>query len=79
MGIPFPNPASTQVQLDLNFASDGGVLVLTDFSGKAISKQVVQSGPHTYTFELSNLARGMYSCHLLQNGQVIESRKIAVH
>ena len=71
----YPNPASTQVTVELKSNVSGKrSVILTDVQGNKI-RTVDLSNPIT-TIELNGVSRGTYLANLVQDGQIIESRKL---
>ncbi|MBA3648888.1 MAG: T9SS type A sorting domain-containing protein [Chitinophagales bacterium] len=57
----FPNPANSQVQIQLSGVSDQSLqIVLTDVTGKTIMTKVYPAGTSGWSEDVSQLAKGMY-------------------
>lgn len=77
----FPNPTEQIVNIPFQLIEDAQVTItLFDLTGKEITAQhsSYQSGLHTCSFDVSNLASGLYFYNLKVNNQLISSRKFIV-
>ncbi|MGI4733617.1 MAG: M36 family metallopeptidase [Janthinobacterium lividum] len=71
----YPNPAHTQVAIDLplSLSRQPVTATLLDALGRVVQQQVLPAGTTTHTLPLSNLAAGVYALRLTTDlGQVVK-------
>jgi hypothetical protein len=75
----FPNPASNQVMLQLSAVKPvNGVIKVVTPMGQIVAEDVVKfNGSFNKTFDITNLARGIYSIVITTEGKSF-SRKLVV-
>jgi hypothetical protein len=70
----FPNPAKTQVKLQLENITANADVIITDVFGKTVKKQVINIG--TNNIDVSNLAKGLYFVSVHTNESVFSKKLI---
>jgi len=74
----YPNPVTDRINLYINSKADTEKeVILTDITGKVISKQSIGNGK--ILIDLPNITTGLYFIHIIQNSNIIWSEKIIVY
>ena len=73
----FPNPANGQVTIKHNLKS-GGILLITDITGKTIKNQPISAESNQTTVDISDLRPGIYVYSLESGAKRILSKKLVV-
>lgn len=73
-----PNPFSSSFLVSGNFTSEleNAEVVVTDVTGRIITKQKLLNGAFNLRFDLEDQQNGVYFIILQNNGQQIDSKKL---
>ncbi len=75
----YPNPSQSDVTIEIDQVSCNDCwLLITDLSGKIILQQPVHQSYEKIVLSKGKLGSGIYQCNLVENGNVINSVKIAL-
>lgn len=79
MSQNFPNPSNTQTTILIKTSADHLSLRVMDMTGRILIHETLSKGQNAITLNTSNLSQGIYFYQLLENGKVLESRKMQVN
>ncbi|MEL6988726.1 MAG: T9SS type A sorting domain-containing protein, partial [Bacteroidota bacterium] len=75
----FPNPFSNEIQISFEVKTSADArLSIVDINGKEVMNQTLRLNQGTYneSFDLSNLANGLYMMNIVYDGEVLSKRII---
>jgi hypothetical protein len=76
----YPNPVSTELNIDLLFAKGNGVSIqLMDLNGKVVADNstIIGISPNNFTMGVANLENGLYILRVA-NGKSVSTTKVTI-
>ena len=74
----FPNPASTELNIQLNSNEDNKKIEIIDLLGKKVFSQSVSSNSFSKKINTSNLNPGVYFVSVTSNNKAIKTEKVVI-
>jgi type IX secretion system substrate protein len=74
----FPNPATTDANIQLPAEYQQALLLVSDLSGRTVFEQRLESGSPNYTLDVTSWQSGMYLVQVLLDGRVTTTHKLQV-
>lgn len=74
----YPNPAKNQIHIPFQLLEKGEVAIkIMDITGKILTEQtfIANNGQQENTFDITNMANGLYFYTLILNGETVNTRK----
>jgi hypothetical protein len=78
LGAVIPNPADWRTTIQLNNATDGMALQVTDLAGQTISSQRIGHGMTSIKLETQQIKSGSYLLNLVNHGRSVEVKKLVI-
>lgn len=79
LGLPYPNPANTQVHFDFKDNScDNLNVVVYNLLGQEVKSQLVSGNQGRVNIAVDDLQSGIYFCRFSANGEVLKTEKFIV-
>ena len=73
----YPNPVKSELDVEFNSASDQSVIMIYSTMGQLLISRNIENavGMTTMSIPVDNLGNGIYCIEIIQNGNVVSTKK----